>query len=823
MAAGVKAVGRFVAYAAIVSIIDLAGSRLHAATPEAFCVRPGAVGAVQDAIASAALTRAAESVEARLAQGNGPDRDGGNSRSALNVPLAPNASPAALALALYCDAAGEVERLALSGSVPQARAFLFSAFTYGETAQDPDVAARAAYRLGLLAVADTEQANVRGAGTQAPDTLAPAGIEAPKSSPAKDACDQLVSRRHSPSLALQCAVTRSAAAGDARLASLASLRLARLWLVAAEGVARTDMVAREYVRQLALRGPPTYETGPEGGEGRGQDPAVLRGRSANAALFGLNWVAGIGDPADRLELTGRLVEAVIDAGQPGAPALAHATGEMEAALPGDPGARAYAAALSGRIALAAGDRAGAKAFFQRAIFHENQRQQPTRLADWFLLMARAEPARRVEYAGDAYLALENVRALLPSRDPFTEESTFGLHMRAVFEAAADAELSQDARGERPEAVSRAQRIVEASREAEIQSNFGSECIPPTPPIKPSILRKGEIVLYPILLENRVELLYAVGGDDAFHRLPANTSINRDQIAALVERLRASAVHRDDLWRGPSRRLYDVLIAPIEGRLTAETTLVVIPDGPLRALPFASLIDGHGKFLIERTRLSIAPALSYAQPGLDRAGRGAIVVAATLEREVVLPVGTFPKLEETGDEAKAATGGAGAERQSILLENFTRASLTNALERSRPSVLHLATHAAFNGRSDRSYIVADGEAIPLADLRAMIAQRRARGDTLDLLVLSACETAVGDDQASMGLAGAAVQAGARSAIASIWKAEDDSTMALMTAFYAAYRGGATKSEALRAAQLAVLSQGYSEPFYWAAFTLIGGWR
>jgi CHAT domain-containing protein len=149
----------------------------------------------------------------------------------------------------------------------------------------------------------------------------------------------------------------------------------------------------------------------------------------------------------------------------------------------------------------------------------------------------------------------------------------------------------------------------------------------------------------------------------------------------------------------------------------------------------------------------------------------------------------------------------------------------ALSGQRVDVLHLATHASFNGRSDRSYIVADGEAIPIAELRLLIAQNLARGENLDLLVLSACETAVGDDEANMGLAGAAVQSGANSALASLWEVNDLGTSELMKAFYQRYRAGETKADALRNAQLAMIAKGgeFADPNIWAAFTLLGSWR
>jgi len=223
------------------------------------------------------------------------------------------------------------------------------------------------------------------------------------------------------------------------------------------------------------------------------------------------------------------------------------------------------------MALAAGDVGAGEGPLRARHLPGEPEAAPTRLADWYLLMARASPGESDRFGLAAYAALENVRVLLPSRDPYTEESTFELHMRPVFEAAADAALPGGAKGDQAAAITKAQQIVEASRQAEIESSFGNECIPRAPPIRPSALRRGEIILYPVLLEHRVELLYAVGGgDDAFHRLAPNSRFNRDDVAAMVDRLRDAArnsfenVDSDD-WRTPSRDLYDILIAPLEAK------------------------------------------------------------------------------------------------------------------------------------------------------------------------------------------------------------------------------------------------------------------
>jgi hypothetical protein len=273
-------------------------------------------------------------------------------------------------------------------------------------------------------------------------------------------------------------------------------------------------------------------------------------------------------------------------------------------------------------------------------------------------------------------------------------------------------------------------------------------------------------------------------------------------------------------------------------------------------------------LIERTPIAIVPSLTRADPGTGRS-RPRTIVAATLERKSA----GFPALGKVCAEAAVALhaiaassmpadecaeaiaitdapGGEGTgngngqsvscldgpearrpgtvtiERRGTFIRNFRCADLVAAMARGDVDVLHLATHAAFNGRSDRSYIVADGgELIPVGELRALIQTAQRRGDQLDLVVLSACQTAVGDDQASMGLAGVSVQAGARSAMASLWVVEDYGTAELMKSFYRAYASGAGKSAALRTAQLELLGRGehMAQPFIWAAFVMLGGWR
>lgn len=776
----------------------------HAATSDQ-TLRPAEIcgwGAAKPDLPNATLDQASRNAEALLARRGADLRRGDQALSLLEVQGQGDMAARSSAIATYCSAAGESMRVARSGSQYQAQSYLIGAIAAAEQAGEPRLTALASYRLALATVGGPVIADRRGGG--GPQRGAAGTVSG--ASTAVETCESLsgfnVLMRPSPEViqaALRCANLRARAAGDAELATLSGLRLSRFLL-----------------------------TNSDGAPNRAE---ASRANALATATDSLGQAATITDPTLRVELLGRLVETAIDAGGGGDadPRLAQAVAAMRAAAAGGLAGDAYADALSGRLALAQGDAAAAQGWLRQAVYRESQRAQPLRQADWLLWLAQAEPGRRAEHTTAAYRALEAVRPLLPLVDPITEESNFVLHMQPVFEQAVEVQLSATDPGGEDLRIALAQEIVETYRQAEVQSALGADCVPPREAVQPSELRADEILLYPILLQDRIELIYVQGGAQGarYRRLPANYAADRATVAALVKQVvDSTSGEPNDAWRTPARRLYQLLIQPIEDRLRADGALVIIPDGPLRALPFAALLDAQDQFLVRRTRISVAPALTYSQPGRDRNDRPLAVVAASLQKDVNLPAGFFAKLDGTAEEARVAAGlDDGGARNSRLITDFRKADLQAALANGHVDVLHVATHATFNGRSDRSFIVANDEAIPMADLRGLITANRSRGDELDLLVLSACETAVGDDQASMGLAGAAVQSGARSALASLWQVNDLGTVALMKAFYDGYRGGLGKGEALREAQLKLIADGgdLAQPGIWAAFTLLGGWR
>ena len=688
---------------------------------------------------------------------------------APSTPLARGEQASVAQLAEYCLVAGEAMRRARSGSQARAQDFLRTAQVLAEQAGDRALAARAAWETAL--------ALAGGAPPAAPGTRRRSAASAPPP-PAPQGCApaDIEGQGRRLEAAFACALDRAVKADDPALTALAALRLARL-----ERARKADIA-----------------------------PHIAQGLAASARVE---------KPGDRASLLRALVMLADDAGL-GKTDMVRDAVELYADLARQgAGDAATLAALKGRIALAEGERQGAQAAIRRAIFLESQKPVPQNLPHYALLLADAEPERAGEHVIAAYRALERVRPVLMPVDPLTEESRFDLLVRPVFERAIGTTLA--VAGSDAGTLDQAQRIAEAYRSAELQNSLGAECVPLRNPVTPADLKPGEVLLYPLLLEDRIELLYATGDDSArgYRRIPPDRSRNRAMIAALAQRMTASLSGASSDWEAASRELHAALIAPIIPLLGPEATLIVVPDGPLRQISFAALMDAEGTFLMEQARLAVVPALSFAAPGMRDTDPE--IIAASLEKELDLPVGRFTRLEGTASEAAMAAG-----QDGVLLTDFDRADLAAALAKRAASVLHLATHAAFNGRTERSFVVANGEAISLPELRAMLSANSLRGQGLQLLVLSACETAVGDDDQAMGLAGAAVEAGAASALASLWEVSDAGTAALMEAFYRHYRAGAGRARSLQLAQIELARGGdgqWTDPGIWSAFTLVGSWR
>lgn len=267
---------------------------------------------------------------------------------------------------------------------------------------------------------------------------------------------------------------------------------------------------------------------------------------------------------------------------------------------------------------------------------------------------------------------------------------------------------------------------------------------------------------------------------------------------------------------PHQQFYDWLVRPASETLADSgiETLVFVLDGFLRGVPVAALHDGQN-YLIEQYAVALTPGLQLLDSrslSLDRENVLAGGVAASRQGFAPLP-GVAEEIERIAALTPV---------EVMLNSEFTRDNLQERVSETSYPIVHLATHAQLSSRSEDTFLLTWNDRINVKDLDALLRNRRDR--PIELLVLSACQTAVGDKRAALGLAGMAVRSGARSTMATLWSVQDASTADAITEFYAALRqGDQGKAKALQHAQLELLhSSQYNHPFYWAPFVLLGNW-
>ncbi|MEM8604821.1 MAG: CHAT domain-containing protein, partial [Cyanobacteria bacterium P01_H01_bin.121] len=294
----------------------------------------------------------------------------------------------------------------------------------------------------------------------------------------------------------------------------------------------------------------------------------------------------------------------------------------------------------------------------------------------------------------------------------------------------------------------------------------------------------------------------------------------------------------DRYLRPAQRLYDWVIEPVEEFLVVAEidTLLICAGAGLRTVPFAALHNGEN-FLVEDYAITTIPAFNLIESSWSELGNTSVLAMGASEFEAQSPLPAVPLELQTIHELT------GQDPDRVLLnEEFTLDTLLARLTAQPSEILHLATHAHFQpGEPEESFIQLGDSRLSLDQMRDLPLQ------DLALLILSACTTAVGDEQAELGFAGLALNAGAQSALASLWQVSDAGTFALMDEFYRQLPIETTKAEALRQTQLEflqgdvrveegqLLARGrgrslpnsipvtdgsiLSHPYYWAGFTLI----
>jgi filamentous hemagglutinin family protein len=410
----------------------------------------------------------------------------------------------------------------------------------------------------------------------------------------------------------------------------------------------------------------------------------------------------------------------------------------------------------------------------------------------------------------AYSYLREENSFRDSVGPVYRDLVDGL--LRVAESAGDADASSGL-------LLEARDTVEMLKAAELRDYFRDECVADLEARAVSIetVSSDAAIIYPVFFPDRLELLVSTTSGLNRYTVPVGEARLNDTIGEFRLALQQPA---SLAYLEPSQKLYQWLIAPYEEYLesTGVTTLVFVPGGELRSVPMAALHDGRD-FAIRKYALAVTPILALTDPQpLDRQDPRLLLAGIS---ESVGGAAALPYVPGELNAIQDLFGG-----RVLLDDGFTTTSFIQGMEDRELDIVHIASHGVFTGDPDKSFLLTHDGRISMNELSNYIGRTRFRETPLELLVLSACETAIGDDRAALGLAGVAINAGARSALGSLWAISDPATARLIEGFYGELQDpNLTRAEALRRAQVSMLdAEGdeFRHPYYWSAFLLISNW-
>ncbi|MGI9416406.1 MAG: CHAT domain-containing protein [Geminicoccaceae bacterium] len=436
-----------------------------------------------------------------------------------------------------------------------------------------------------------------------------------------------------------------------------------------------------------------------------------------------------------------------------------------------------------------------------------------------LLAKAGDVDRAIDRYRSSVAALDRLRpTLIEARTPASRS----IDLRTPYVELADLMLKRAAGSASKDAKQRdleeARDTIERYRSTELTDYFQDECVTDLlASVQPiDRLEPNTAVLYPIMMSDRLVILLSLAGGMQQRSLPMGAEALTRRILEFRQLLEKRTTNQ---FLRPAQQLYDLLLRPLEPALAAAgvDTLVIVPDEALRTVPLAALHDGE-QFVVDRYALATVPSLRLLEPK-PLAGFGLQPLLTGLSE----PVQGFPALPYVENEL--ATIGELIGGQVLRNQSFVADQVQQSLSATPHSVVHIASHAQFTGDAKESFILTYDGRMDMDSLERFIKQSRFRDKPVELLTLSACETAAGDDRAALGLAGLAVKSGARSAVASLWQVNDRASSLLIADFYERLRdeAGISKARALQQAQIETKADlRYRHPAYWAPLVLIGNW-
>ncbi|MEY4519238.1 MAG: hypothetical protein RLZZ499_1837 [Cyanobacteriota bacterium] len=365
-------------------------------------------------------------------------------------------------------------------------------------------------------------------------------------------------------------------------------------------------------------------------------------------------------------------------------------------------------------------------------------------------------------------------------------------------------------------------VFDSLQLAELQNYFGNDCLIVEASRNTDISVNNSVAIFHsiVLLERTAIIVTFPNGDRQLVWINKKQEAFREEIIAFNERL--VRWYDSNYDKTTSTTLYNQIIKPFASSLKQRQikTLVFVQDGILRNLSMSALYDGK-QYLIEQYAIAVTPSLTITKPeSLNR--ENLKVLALGLSAGSSINGFAYPPLSEVKREIKEVTQEF-PNSKSLLNQQFTSERLKQELAQNKYPIVHIASHGQFGSEPEDTFLVTgNNQTLTITELDRIIRNAPQRKEAIELLALTACETALGDERASLGLAGVAVQAGAKSVIASLWALDDGVTPQVVEQFYTSLRNpNLNKAQALQTAQLKLVRQNL-HPAYWASFILIGNW-
>lgn len=524
-----------------------------------------------------------------------------------------------------------------------------------------------------------------------------------------------------------------------------------------------------------------------------------------------------------------------------------ATAIKQARSIGDQRSEAYALGALGALYLETKDLANAQKLTEQGL----KIAQSMQLADiaylwqWqlgYILKITGDIQGAIAYYDQAYKTLQSLRNDLVALNPDIQFS-FRDNVEPVYRQYVDLLLLPENRAlgivknQQPtnnkqlttnqKNLQQARDVIEALQFTELENFFREACLRPVPKQIDEVVDKTDTtaaVIYPIILKDRLEIILKLPTESDLYHYTTNQRAN--EIEKNLEKLQYFLTQPDriNLVKEISGKVYNWLIQPLENKLKNKNikTLVFVLDGSLRNIPMAVLYDQQDqKFLIQKYAIALAPGLQLIDPKpLQKRTFNALTAGVSKERKI--EDRTFSPLTHVEVELETIQS-AIPKTEELLNQTFTPKNVQNQMQAAPYTVVHIATHGEFSSNAEKTFILTWNQLLKVKDFDKLLRLgNSSQSRAIELLVLSACQTALGDKRATLGLAGIAVRAGARSTLATLWSVDDESTAVLMSKFYDELENPTlTKADALRRAQLSLLeSDGI--PYLWAPYVLVGNW-